>query len=68
MSTHIMEIAERLCDRIGIIHHGELIALGTLSELNQQTAMAGSTLEDIFLQLTGDLDTDIKKLLEELGA
>jgi len=63
-----MEIAERLCDRIGIIHHGELIALGTLSELNQQAALEGSTLEDIFLELTGDFDADTKKLLEELGA
>ncbi|MCL0073022.1 ABC transporter ATP-binding protein [Dehalococcoidia bacterium] len=67
MSTHIMEIAERLCDRIGIIHHGELIALGTLSELNQQAALEGSTLEDVFLELTGDFDADTKKLLEELG-
>ncbi|MCL0034959.1 ABC transporter ATP-binding protein [Dehalococcoidia bacterium] len=67
MSTHIMEIAERLCDRIGIIHHGELVALGTLSELNQQAALEGSTLEDVFLELTGDFDADTKKLLEELG-
>jgi len=68
MSTHIMEIAERLCDRIGIIHQGELVALGNLSELKQQAGLGGSTLEDIFLELTGDLDTDTKKLLEELGA
>ncbi|MCL0039016.1 ABC transporter ATP-binding protein [Dehalococcoidia bacterium] len=68
MSTHIMEIAERLCDRIGIIHHGELIALGTLSELNQQAALEGSTLEDVFLELTGDFDADTRKLIEELGA
>ncbi|MCL0036530.1 ABC transporter ATP-binding protein [Dehalococcoidia bacterium] len=68
MSTHIMEIAERLCDRIGIVHHGELIALGTLSELNQQAALEGSTLEDVFLELTGDFDADTRKLIEELGA
>ncbi|MCL0049325.1 ABC transporter ATP-binding protein [Dehalococcoidia bacterium] len=68
MSTHIMEIAERLCDRIGIIHHGELVALGTLSELNQQAALEGSTLEDVFLELTGDFDADTRKLIEELGA
>lgn len=68
MSTHIMEIAERLCDRIGIIHQGKLIALGTMSELNQQTALEGSTLEDVFLELTSDFDADTKKLLEELGA
>jgi len=67
MSTHVMEIAERLCDRIGIIHQGKLIALGTFSDLKQQTASEGSTLEDIFFQLTGDMDTDTKKLIEELG-
>jgi ABC-2 type transport system ATP-binding protein len=67
MSTHIMEIAERLCDRVGIIHQGELVALGTLSELRQGTAAEGSTLEDVFLKLTGDFDADTKKLLEELG-
>jgi ABC-2 type transport system ATP-binding protein len=62
-----MEIAERLCDRVGIIHQGELAALGTLSELKQGTAIEGSTLEDVFLKLTGDFDADTKKLLEELG-
>lgn len=68
MSTHIMEIAEHLCDRIGIIYQGELVALGTLSELKKQVATEGSSLEDIFLKLTGDFDVDTKKLLEELGA
>jgi ABC-2 type transport system ATP-binding protein len=52
LSTHILEIAERMCDRIGIIDKGELIAVGTMSEL--RAAGKGETsLEDIFLSLTG---------------
>lgn len=52
MSTHILDIAEALADRIGIIHRGELIAIGTLDELRQQATREHS-LEDIFLELTG---------------
>ena len=36
MTTHILEIAERICDRVGIISKGQLIAVGTLSELQQK--------------------------------
>jgi ABC-2 type transport system ATP-binding protein len=50
-STHVMEVAERLCDRIGIIHHGRLAAEGTLEELRRQ-AKDMASLENIFLQLT----------------
>ena len=52
LSTHILEIAERMCDRIGIIDDGRLIALGTVEELHRQAEGSG-TLEDIFLELTG---------------
>jgi ABC-2 type transport system ATP-binding protein len=52
LSTHILEIAERMCDRIGIIDGGRLIALGTVPELHRQADRSG-TLEDIFLDLTG---------------
>jgi ABC-2 type transport system ATP-binding protein len=52
LSTHILEIAERMCDRIGIINQGKLIALGTVDELHTQVDRVGS-LEDIFLELTG---------------
>jgi len=50
-STHIMEVAEKLCDRIGIIHRGKLVASGTMPELK---ARAGSdqSLENIFLEAT----------------
>ncbi len=50
-STHIMEVAEKLCDRIGIIHRGRLIAHGTLEELNAKNREEKS-LESIFLELT----------------
>ena len=51
LTTHILEVAERLAQRIGIIEHGRLIAQGTLDELRGQAG--GATLEDVFLQLTG---------------
>jgi ABC-2 type transport system ATP-binding protein len=53
MSTHILEIAEAMCDRVAIINDGALAALGTLAELREGAKAPGSSLEDIFLQLTG---------------
>ncbi len=50
-STHVLEVAEKLCDRIGIIHRGKLIACGTMAELNKMTEKEES-LEKIFLELT----------------
>jgi len=55
MSTHTLDIAEAVADRIGIINHGELIALGTLGELRAQ-AQRRHSLEEIFLGLTGASD------------
>jgi ABC-2 type transport system ATP-binding protein len=52
LSTHILEIAERMCDRIGIIDKGKLIAVGTMSEL-RASGKGEASLEDIFLSLTG---------------
>jgi len=54
MSTHTLEIAEAVADRIGIIHNGRLIALGNLDELRAK-ARTQHSLEDIFLQLTNPL-------------
>nr|WP_229510900.1 MULTISPECIES: ABC transporter ATP-binding protein [unclassified Massilia] len=51
LTTHILEVAERLAQRIGIIQHGRLIAQGTLDEL--RVATPGATLEEMFLRLTG---------------
>ena len=52
MSTHILEIAERVCDRIGIINEGKLVAVGTMDELRQNRTATDLSLEDIFLELT----------------
>jgi sodium transport system ATP-binding protein len=51
-STHVMTEAEKLCDRIGIIHNGKVRAEGTLEEL--RTRYATPSLEDIFVQVSGD--------------
>jgi len=53
LSTHSLEIAEELCDRIGIILNGGLRALGTLKSLQQEAKLEQSDLEEIFLELTG---------------
>jgi ABC-2 type transport system ATP-binding protein len=55
MSTHTLEIAEGMCDRIAIIRGGKLIACGTMAELRDQHEAGDSTLEDLFLKLTGGL-------------
>ena len=51
LTTRILEVAERMAERIGVIDKGRLIAEGTLEELRQQAGRAGSSLEDIFLEL-----------------
>lgn len=57
MTTHILEVAERMAERIGVIHKGRLIAEGTLEELRGRTGRTGITLEDIFLQLVAEEST-----------
>jgi ABC-2 type transport system ATP-binding protein len=54
LTTHILEVAERMADRIGIIQKGQLLAEGTLDELRARTGERGATLEDVFLDLTGE--------------
>src|SRR5277367_45852 len=51
LTTHILDVAERLVDRIGIIQSGRLLAEGTLQELRTQAGRANATLEDLFLRL-----------------
>jgi ABC-2 type transport system ATP-binding protein len=62
MPMQSLEVAEELCDRIGIIQRGRLIALGTVDELHAQAGRHnGATLESVFLRLTGaeaDLEPD----------
>jgi ABC-2 type transport system ATP-binding protein len=53
VSTHTLSVAEELCDRIGIINRGKLIALGTLEELKSRAEAEGENLESLFLRLTG---------------
>jgi ABC-2 type transport system ATP-binding protein len=53
LSTHTLEVAEALCDRIGIISQGKVIALGTMEELRGQAHAGGAHLEEIFLKVTG---------------
>jgi ABC-2 type transport system ATP-binding protein len=65
LSTHILEIAERMCDRIGIINRGKLVAVGTLAELRAGQGEGGASLEDIFLELTGGAeDAEIAEVLK----
>jgi ABC-2 type transport system ATP-binding protein len=64
LSTHIMEIAERMCDRIGIINQGKLAAVGTMDDLRSM-GQGKTDLEDIFLQLTGGVeDAEIAEVLK----
>lgn len=64
MSTHILEIAQAMCDRIAIIYEGRLLALGNMEELRQEARLPGSDLEDIFLKLTGT--EDVREVVEAL--
>ncbi len=53
-STHVLEVAEKICDRIGIINQGKLIACGTMDELHRTPHAEGKSLENIFLELTAN--------------
>ncbi|UCH60282.1 MAG: ABC transporter ATP-binding protein [Anaerolineales bacterium] len=64
LSTHILEIAERMCDRIGIIDRGKLIAVGSMAEL-RLLGKGETTLEEIFLNLTGGAEyAEIAEVLQ----
>lgn len=55
MSTHTLEIAEAMCDRIAIVQAGRVAAAGTMEELRSQTSSGDASLEELFLKLTGGL-------------
>lgn len=55
ISTHTLSLAEELCDRVGIVHRGELIASGSIEELRRTAASKGENLETLFLRLTGGM-------------
>ncbi len=60
MTTHILEVAERMAERIGVIADGRLIAEGTLEELRQQSGQNETNLEEIFLSLVADHQDEAK--------
>ncbi len=69
MTTHILEVAEQMCDRVGIINDGKLVKVGTIEELRSeaQETSAGS-LEEIFLELTGGMQKgEISQFLDDVA-
>lgn len=66
-STHIMEVAEHVCTRIGIIDQGRVVAEGTLDQLRSKAEGVGRTLEEVFLKLTHEESeiADTTKILRE---
>jgi ABC-2 type transport system ATP-binding protein len=54
LTTHILEVAERMAERIGVISRGKLIAEGTLEELRKQSGSSNTSLEDVFLTLVAE--------------
>lgn len=66
LSTHTLEVAEALCDRISIIQGGQIIASGTMEDLRAQAHAGGAHLEEIFLKVTGgDVMADVIASLKE---
>ena len=64
-STHIMEIAEDLCDRIAIMNRGKIVGIGSMDELRQQADRVGANLEDVFLRLT-EQDVSVNEIVKKL--
>jgi ABC-2 type transport system ATP-binding protein len=64
-STHVLEIAEALCDRVVIMYQGNIVAEGTVAQLRQTAGLPGSTLEEVFLKMTGT--DDIGEVVKELS-
>lgn len=65
-STHIMEVAQNICTRIGIIYNGKIVAEGTFDQLKTQTGNQSKTLEEVFLNLTNE-ENEIAKKTRLLG-
>lgn len=63
-STHVLEIAEALCDQVAIMYQGHIVANGSMTDLRSQAGLPGSTLEEVFLKITGtgELDEIVKEL------
>jgi ABC-2 type transport system ATP-binding protein len=65
MSTHTLEVAEVMCDRVAIMQHGKVVAHGTVPEIRHQNRAGDASLEDLFLKLTGG--AHVRDLIEVLG-
>ncbi|HUK49633.1 MAG TPA: hypothetical protein VLV18_01260, partial [Terriglobales bacterium] len=64
-STHVLEIADAICDRIVIMYNGQIQAEGTVADLKSKAGTPGSSLEEVFLKLTGTSDT--REIVEALS-
>ena len=64
-STHVLEIAEAICDRVAIMYQGKVLAVGTVSELRSKAGLPGSSLEEVFLKITGT--SDLRDIVEALS-
>lgn len=65
LSTHVLEIADAVCDKIAILYQGSKLAEGKPAQLRKEAKMPDSTLEELFLKLTGT--NDIKEIVQALG-
>jgi ABC-2 type transport system ATP-binding protein len=66
-STHIMEVAERLCTRVGIINKGKMVGEGTVEDLRKLVKGAESSLEEIFLKVT-EQEAEVQEIVKALEA
>ena len=64
-STHVLEIAEAICDRVAIMYQGRVLAVGTVTELRKKAGLPGSSLEEVFLKITGT--SDLRDIVEALS-
>ncbi len=65
-STHVMEVAEHICTRIGIIHQGKVIVEGTVDQLRSKAGNKSETLEEVLLKLTNE-ETEVADVTRMLG-
>jgi ABC-2 type transport system ATP-binding protein len=65
LSTHVLEIADAVCDKVAILSNGTKLAEGTPKQLREESKMSDSSLEEIFLKLTGS--NDVRDIVQALG-
>jgi ABC-2 type transport system ATP-binding protein len=64
VSTHTLELAETLCDRLAVIDHGQVVAGGTMEDLQRAASTEDAGLEEVFLRITrGASDAEIDRVL-----